>query len=560
MNKRFHKRAITAATAVMTLTTVVTSVDAAAKNEITIGADRGTVAAGESFDLAVGLTPDGTGISGFTVDLHYDTDAVTLNIPDESEYSPDSKFALVTNFEYADGVVRIVGGNLSGTNVKVQTLIADLDFTVKDGYSGDVGFWTEVQDLVYTDGEEFVNAEFTAFGEYTQYIITAEAPVTTTVPETAPTTTEPETTPEPETQPEETQTEAEPELPETFIPPETVIIPEPAPAPETVIPDEPAPEEDTGESEEQPADPQTEQPTDPQTEQPAADGEAIFEYKQGDTDFYGETVQQYIFSPADYTEETSDTVDIEVTVESDGSASGGIGMQTEEGWLIYSENADGSGETVWTADDVDLSGVSGDIAVQLYYLERDSSFKIRGITISSNGQQASNDDTAVPEDTDTDTDTNTDTDTADGEQTGGEDTYTDGSDYTQPEDTDTDEHQPADDGASGEENAAPEEDTDSAETEQEQTETEAPAAEAPAAEAPADTESEAETTTTAAAPAAAPSTSSTSAAPSSSPSNSDGNPLTGDGFLSGHALPFGIIALCLAQIGYSSFRLTRKEQ
>ena len=546
MDKRFHKRAITAATAVMTLTTVVTSVDAAEKNEITIESSRSSVSAGESFDLNVGYNPGATGVSGFTIDLHYDPSAVTLQVPDESSYAPDSKFALVTNFEYADGTVRIVGGSMSGTNIKTETVIANLDFTVNDGYSGDVGFWTEVQDLVYTDGEEFVNAEFTAYGEYTQYTITAEAPVTTTVPETTPTTTEPVTTPEPETQPSET--EPEPELPETMIPPETVIIPEVTEpetepeVPDTALPDETVPEEDDDSTDTQPA-------YDGQS-----DGDALFEHKQGGEDFVGETALQYIFSPYDYTEQTG-TVDISVTVESDGTASGGIGMQTEEGWKIYSASADGSGETVWTAEDVDLSGVSGSVAVQIYYLEHDSEFKITDISVTSDGEETPAPEEAPAAD---------EYDDQQSEDNGYADGSDDGTETPAPVDTPDEEEQateaPAEDPETEEkeeQNDAPEDAAapdaavpGDADTAEEPAVTEAPSQDAP----------ESDTTTTTVAPASAPSNSSPAAAPAAAASGKDSNPLTGDGFIGRHALPLGIILACLGQIIYSTYRLTRKEQ
>ncbi|MBR1724326.1 MAG: hypothetical protein IJ723_04825 [Ruminococcus sp.] len=542
MDKRFHKRAISAAAAVMTLTTVVTSVDAAAKNEITIESSKSSLLPGESFELTVGYSPDKVGASGFTIDLHYDASAVTLNVPAESDYAPDSKFALVTNFEYDEGTVRIVGADLSGGNVTQQTVIADLDFTVNDGYSGDVSFWTGVEDLVYTDGEEFVNAEFTAFGEYTPYTVKAEQPAETTLPETEPpTTTTPETTPEPETEPETSQ--PEPELPEPVIPPETVVIPETEPEteaePEVQIPDEVTPSDEETSTEPETALPE-ETPAEPQSE------EVLFEHKQGGSDFTGETAVQYIFSPYDYVE-AADTVDIAVTVEADGTASGGIGMQTEDGWKIYSENADGSGETVWTAEDVELSQVSGQIAVQLYYLEHDSEFKITNISITSDGEEPQN--SAPAEDTDTNEDN-------------GETAYTEPAETepetAAPEETVPETEQPE---TEAEEETAPESDADTdseTETEQQNASPEADTSDEPAVtEAPDVNAEDADSTTT---PAATPQSSSPASSPAAAAPSADSNPVTGNGFIGGHALPSGIIALCLAQIGYSTFRLTRKEQ
>ena len=543
MNRRFHKRAITAAAAVMTLTTVVTSVDATGKNNITIEADRASVSAGESFGLLVGLDTDNVGVSGFTIDFHYDSDAVSLNIPDESEYAPDSKFALVTNFEYADGIVRIVGANMTGSNVKGQTVIADLGFTVKDGYDGDIGFWTQVQDLVYTDGDEFVNAEFTAYGEYDRYTVKNDTPVVTAAPETEPIVTEPETQPETETETVSSETETEPQLPETFIPPETVLIPE------TTLPEtEPATDTET-ETETEPVseppeeslpDEDGETDTQPEEEEPQS-GDVLFEHRQGSEDFVGETDLQYIFDPSVYTD-AEGTVDISVTVESDGTASGGIGMQTDDGWKIYSANADGSGETVWSAEDVDLSEVSGSIAVQLYYLEHDSDFKITSISITSDGAEA-----PAPEETPAD----------DGEQSD------DGSEIPLPAVPEPAEVPDEDEQVTSAPDAVPETETESetiAPDETELPETDAPAAEPAITEAPRQEAPETDTTTTTtAAPAASPSGSSTSAVSAASTPVRDGNPQTGSKVLGRHALPFGIIALCLGQIAYSTFRLTRKE-
>ena len=118
MDKRFHKRAMSAAAAVLTLTSAVTSVSAAQKNEILLSSRTSVLKSGDTFNLKIGYKPDSIGVSGFTIDLHYDPNAVTLNIPYENGYNISSEFALVTNFEYSNNTVRIVGADLNAENVK----------------------------------------------------------------------------------------------------------------------------------------------------------------------------------------------------------------------------------------------------------------------------------------------------------------------------------------------------------------------------------------------------------------------------------------------------------
>jgi hypothetical protein len=116
-------------------------------------------------------------------------------------------------------------------------------------------------------------------------------------------------------------------------------------------------------------------------------GEALFSYTQGDSDYNNEEALQYSFSPYDYVDSADEPVDISVSVSSTSAVQGGIGMLTSDGWTIYSTGSQG-GEQVWTANNVDLSEVSGDIAVQLYYLKHNSTFEISSISITPSSEEA----------------------------------------------------------------------------------------------------------------------------------------------------------------------------
>lgn len=379
MKMRFPKTALSITTAVVTLASTVTAVNAAQRNEITLSSSQSSAQSGETFNITLGYQPDDVGASGFTIDLHYDTEAVNLNIPSDGGYTSAGEFAVVTNFEAQDGVIRIVGANLSGGNVTNNVTLGNFSFTVKDGYHGDISFWTDVTTLVATEGENFVNVDFRAYGPYDPFVVDGPAQETTTTP---PQTTAPETE-APETEPPETaepvQTEApkdeeeivtEPELPDNYIP---------------EIPEEPESPEELPE-------------TDNENTEPS---EALFHHSQGGEDYNNEEPVQYSFSPYDYIDDVDGNVDISVSVSSDGSTQGGIGMLTSDGWVIYGGEIEDGSEEVWTAEDVDLDDVYGDISVQLYYQRNNSDFYINSISVTPAGSELIPDeDIYEPEDED----------------------------------------------------------------------------------------------------------------------------------------------------------------
>ncbi len=382
MNKRFHKRALSAAVALLTLTSAVTTVNAAQKNKITIECEKSSVSSGESFDVSLNYEPDGNGASGFTIDFHYNSDALTLNIPTDNEYSSYDGFIIVTNYEYEDGVVRLVGANLNAENVTDYTQLADFSFTVNDGYTGSLSFETSVETLVYTDGEDFVNADYDTnlltisgpSGKVSETVTTTTTTQTTTKLTEAQVEEENET--ESEAEIETTQTTTTAELPETVIPTETDIS-----------------EADTAATNDE-------------------SKAVLFTHEQSGGDYNNEEALQYIFSPSDYTS-SEGLVDISVDVSCSSNASGGIGMLTSSGWKIYNATVSNGGAT-WTAQNVDLSDVSGDMAIQLYYVKNGASFSINSISFSSSGSQKA--ETTVEENVATTTTTTTTAATTTAEQ------------------------------------------------------------------------------------------------------------------------------------------------
>ncbi len=378
MNKKFHKFALSAAAAVFTITTAVSTVSAAQKNRLVLSCGSDNAQAGDVITVDLRCIPDLAGAAGFTIDVCYDPEAVSLSVPADGGYVTAGGFSVVRNFTYSDGRVRLVGANMTGSNVTEETVLTELDFTVNDGYYGDIPFWTEVDSFVSFDGENYINADFSSSGPYTPFTVTGPSKpadsaesVTDTSEQTV--TDVPQTEPQQEQPPEETTSSDTQTLPETVLPPDTSA--------------------DTEETDNQ-------QEVDGQVEsdgQEESDGqtETMFSHKQGNADYNNETPLQYSFSPYDYLAEDASLVDISVSVSSTGTASGGIGMQTSEGWKIYNCSSDGSGEAVWTAESVDLSDVSGDIAVQLYYLKNNSEFEINAITAVPSAQS----DTVTPTET-----------------------------------------------------------------------------------------------------------------------------------------------------------------
>ncbi|SDA24448.1 hypothetical protein SAMN02910447_02525 [Ruminococcus sp. YE71] len=424
MNKQFHKRAIAAASALLTLTSAVTTVSATQKNEIALEIDTKELHSGDSFNLTVEFRPDDIGACGFTIDLHYDPKAVTLIIPDESSYNVGGDFTLVTNFEYDNETVRITGADLSCKNVLKDTDIAFLTFVVNDGYNGDIAFWTDVDTLVYASGIDFINADYKQCGVSDPFVIEAtEKKQVTTVTVSEPDDSSEETTTTTAVTTEEVTTTTTASLPDVVIPVTTIIpdFPDDSSVTETeseYVRDDSSDTDDSSDADTDESSSTTDSAADTDNE------DYLFTHEQGGTDYTNEDPLQFTFSPSDFISgDESGTVDISVGIVSTNTVVGGIGMQTSEGWTVF-ESEESVGETVWTAEDVDLSDVYGDIAVQVYYLSHDSTFAISSVSIVPSGtaSEAADDTSSETADPSSETDSSSEEQTDYSETSSAEDT------------------------------------------------------------------------------------------------------------------------------------------
>ena len=140
---KINKVALSVATAFLMLTSIVSSVaSASGGNEIKLTSDKNFAQAGDSINIKASLEPDKTGVAGFTIDLHYDPSKVTVYVPTDKEsgsiYNVGSKFSVITNYVASSGTIKIVGANLTGSNIKDSTDLALATFKVKDGVTGKI--------------------------------------------------------------------------------------------------------------------------------------------------------------------------------------------------------------------------------------------------------------------------------------------------------------------------------------------------------------------------------------------------------------------------------------
>ena len=150
---KINKVALSVATAFLMLTSIVSTVaSASGGNEIKLTSDKNFAQAGDSINIKASLDPDKTGVAGFTIDLHYDPSKVTVYVPtneeSESTYNVGSKFSVITNYVASSGTIKIVGANLTGSNIKDRTDLALATFKVKDGVTGKINYWVEVETMV----------------------------------------------------------------------------------------------------------------------------------------------------------------------------------------------------------------------------------------------------------------------------------------------------------------------------------------------------------------------------------------------------------------------------
>lgn len=339
---KINKMALSVATAFLMLTSIVSTVaSASGGNEIKLTSDKNFAKAGDSINVKASLEPDKTGVAGFTIDLHYDPSKVTVYVPTDEEsentYNVGSKFSVITNYVASSGTIKIVGANLTGSNIKDRTDLALATFKVKDGVTGKINYWVEVETMVAeadggyksvsysapTEGSPLTvstGEEITTTPATTTTTASSKAEATTTTSKSTTTTTT--TTAKSETQTTTTATSAQPE------------------------------------------------------------SEPLFTHKQGDADFNSETSLQFGFKLSDYITDYSQHYNVKVNVKSSGNASGAVGALVDGSWSAQSTKLTGGEEAQWIYSDLDPSRTSDEVFVQLYYLKANADFQIASVEVT----------------------------------------------------------------------------------------------------------------------------------------------------------------------------------
>ena len=399
---RVCKPALAASTAFLMISSIVSmAASASGTNEIKLRLDKTSANVGDTINLTASIAPDKTGVAGFTLNVHFDPKDVSLYIPTEDElnstYSIQSGFTVITNYDAQDSVVKIVGANMTGSNVTAESDVALASFTVLDSGDGKADFWVDVETLITESGEDYVSAQYTA--------PTQTKPVAASVVgasgEDAQEKTLKEEVDEIREQTGDTQTtetdekknyvvsspDAETHAAETADKINYVVDTTDSTAQtDATVPvgdqTQPAAQD---QAVDQTAVDQTQAAAD-QT-QPAAQApvnmneaaQALFSYVAGAAGFNSEEVVQYSFKLSDSITNYDTTYDINVNIDTDGTAGGAIGAMRGSEWDSTISNTQNG--TTWTYSNVDPNNTSDEVFVQLYSLSANSTFEIESIDI-----------------------------------------------------------------------------------------------------------------------------------------------------------------------------------
>ena len=351
---KINKMALSVATAFLMLTSIVSTVaSASGGNEIKLTSDKNFAQAGDSINIKASLEPDKTGVAGFTIDLHYDPSKVTVYVPtdeeSESTYNVGSKFSVITNYVASSGTIKIVGANLTGSNIKDRTDLALATFKVNDGVTGKINYWVEVETMVAEADGGYKSVSYSAPTDGSPLTVSAGEEITTTP---ATTTTTASSKAEATTT---TTAKSEKVTTTTTRPVETTTT------------------TTTAKSE-------TQTTTTATSAQP--ESEPLFTHKQGDSDFNSETSLQFGFKLSDYITDYSQHYNVKVNVKSSGNASGAIGALVDGSWSAQSTKLTGGEEAQWIYSDLDPSRTSDEVFVQLYYLKANADFQIASVEVT----------------------------------------------------------------------------------------------------------------------------------------------------------------------------------
>lgn len=365
---KINKIALSAATAFLMLTSIVSTVaSASGGNEIKLTSDKTFAQAGDSINVTASLEPDKTGVAGFTIDLHYDPSKVTVYVPTEAEsegaYNVGSKFSVITNYVASSGTVKIVGANLTGSNIKDTTDLALATFKVKDGVSGDINYWIDVQTIVAEADGGYKSVSYSAPTEGSPLAVSAGEEVTTPATTTTSAKSETTTTTSKATTTTTKKTETKSET-TTTTSSQAVTTTTTKPAEEVTT--------TTANGDKQTSAASTAQP----------DEEPLFTHKQGDADFNSETSLQYGFKLSDYITDYSKHYNIKVGVKSTGNVSGAVGALVDGNWSAQSAKLSGGETAQWIYSDLDPARTSDEVFLQLYYLKANADFEITSIDVT----------------------------------------------------------------------------------------------------------------------------------------------------------------------------------
>lgn len=375
MRFRVNRIALSLATAFLMISSIVTmATSAAGTNRLTLSADKTDVQAGDTFNVTVGLAPDSSGIAGFTVSLHYDSSKLSVYIPSEEElestYDVSSKFSVIANYAAAGDTIKIVGANLKGSNVKQTTDLALATFTVKDGASGDLGFWFEVETLVRATDDGYETASYSAPTQNAPYKVNGPVKATSSVSKATTTTVKSETTTTTTTASTTVKTTKATDKSETSSVTSKETAAETATSKETTTTAKQTTAAET-----------TTQPVTTESSEP------LFTYEQGANDFQSEEALQYGFRLSDYITDYSKNYNIKINFNTTGNINGAIGMLVDGVWNSQSNKSYGVTQDSWTYENLDPNSTSDLVYMQVYYMKAFAELEVTSIEVTAVGEE-----------------------------------------------------------------------------------------------------------------------------------------------------------------------------
>ena len=408
-NFKTNKVLLSVSTAFLVISSVVpTAGNADQVNAFSVISDKSYVSAEDGFNVTIDFIPDEVGASGFTFDLYYDSNKVRPLNGDKCGLDNDGSFLIMSNSVPDEGRVRIVGAYMNGDNITDECTVASVDFEVIDGASGEADYWIDVDSLVYFDGEDYAESDYSVPTKYAPYTVTllesqpivpqvtviTEEEVPVEVTEKAAEEKQEDNTAVVEQPSEDTET-----FTETAVQEEPVVI--------ELVPEKKA-EEEVKLPE---ADGPVYEPNDNNTDSKLAEeksDEPLFEYSMNE-DYSGEDIQ-YGFNISDNISDYNNSYDIAVKLDSTGFVNGCIGMMDNCGQWVSQEFETYSGADEWVFTGLDPNSCWDQVFVQVYYLQDGADLSIDSVSFRSNAiNSAVSADEADPASADSDAESSAET-------------------------------------------------------------------------------------------------------------------------------------------------------